>query len=68
MVVTLSQQYNTGEKSTVMLCTYINRHAGTPDKNKTNTHSRKWGFVKKGYASLFLGQKGAHLESEKMKQ
>ena len=27
--------YNTGEKSTRMLYTYINRHAGTPDKNKT---------------------------------
>ena len=38
MVVTLSQQYNTGEKPTVMLYTYIiNRHAGTPDKNKTKT-------------------------------
>ena len=35
MVVTLSQQYNTGEKSTVMLYTYIYRHVGTPDKNKT---------------------------------
>ena len=35
-LVTLSQQYNTGEKPTVMLYTYIiNRHAGTPDKNKT---------------------------------
>ena len=28
-------QYNTGEKPTVMLYTYINRHAGTPDKYKT---------------------------------
>ena len=35
MVVTLGQQYNTGEKPTVMLYTYINRHAGTPDKDKT---------------------------------
>ena len=37
MVVTLGQQYNTGEKPTVMLYTYIiiNRHAGTKDKNKT---------------------------------
>ena len=39
MVVTLGQQYNTGEKPTVMLCTYytIDRHAGTPDKNETKT-------------------------------
>ena len=35
--VTLGQQYNTGEKPTVMLYTYINRHVGTTDKNKTKT-------------------------------
>ena len=29
------QQYNVGEKPTVILYIYINRHAGTPDKNKT---------------------------------
>ena len=34
MVVTLGQHYNTGEKPTVILYTYINRHAGTPDKKK----------------------------------
>ena len=34
MVVTLSQQNYTGEKPTVMLYTYINRHAGTPDKKQ----------------------------------
>ena len=34
MVVTLGQEYNVGEKPTVMLYTYINRHAGTPDKRK----------------------------------
>ena len=36
MVVTLGQQYNVGEKPSVMLyTTYINRHAGTtPDKTK----------------------------------
>ena len=37
MVVTLGQQYNVGEKPTVILHTYINRHAGTPDKTKTKT-------------------------------
>ena len=37
MVVPLGQQYNIGEKRTVMLYTYyINRHAGTPDKTKQN--------------------------------
>ena len=34
----VSRWYNTEEKPTVMLYTYIiNRHAGTPDKNKTKT-------------------------------
>ena len=36
----LGQRYNTGEKSSVMMYTYINRHAGTPDKkSKTNVLS-----------------------------
>ena len=34
MVVTLGQQYNIGEKPTVVLYTYINRHAGTPKKQR----------------------------------
>ena len=33
VVVTLGQQYNVGEKHTVILYTYINRHAGTPEKH-----------------------------------
>ena len=28
MVITLGQQYNVGEKPTVILCTYINRMQG----------------------------------------
>ena len=41
MVVTLGQQYNTREKPIVMMNTYIiNRHAGTPYKNKTKTFLR----------------------------
>ena len=36
-MVSLGQQYNVGEKPTVILYTYyINRHAGTPP-NKTRT-------------------------------
>ena len=35
MVVTLDPHYNTGENPAVMMYTYINRHAGTPDKSKT---------------------------------
>ena len=34
MVVKLGQQYNIGEKPTVILHTYINRHAGTPEKQR----------------------------------
>ena len=37
LVVTLGQQYNIGEKPTVILCMYtyiINRHAGTPEKQR----------------------------------
>ena len=35
MTVTLGQQYNIGEKPTVILYTYyINRHAGTPEKQR----------------------------------
>ena len=31
---TLGQQYNVGEKPTVILYTYINRHAGTLEKQQ----------------------------------
>ena len=34
MVVTLGQQYNIGEKPADILYSYINRHAGTPDKQR----------------------------------
>ena len=38
MVITFGQQYNVGEKPTVILYTYINRHVGTPTKGKTNQY------------------------------
>ena len=38
MVVTLNQQYNIGEKPTDILYTYINRHAGTPEKHQNQKH------------------------------
>ena len=41
MVVTLGQQYNIGEKPTVILYTYINRHAGTPEKQRKKTPPSK---------------------------
>ena len=34
MQITLGQQYNVGEKPTVILYIYINRPAGTPEKHK----------------------------------
>ena len=34
MEITLGQQYNVGEKPTVILYSYINRHAGTPEKQR----------------------------------
>ena len=37
MVVTSGQPDGTGERPTIMLYTYISRHAGTSDKNKTKT-------------------------------
>ena len=38
MVVPLGQQYNIGEKPTVILYSYINRHAGTPEKTAKTKH------------------------------
>ena len=38
MEITLGQQYNIGEKPTVILYTYINRHAGTPEKQRKQKH------------------------------
>ena len=34
MQITLGQQYNVGEKPTVIMYIYINRHAGTPPTPK----------------------------------
>ena len=33
-ITILGQQYNVGEKPTVILYTYINRHAGAPEKQQ----------------------------------
>ena len=42
MVVTLGQQYSIGEKPTFILYTYINRHAGTHQKNTIAVVSVKY--------------------------
>ena len=39
MEITLDQQYNVGEKPTVILSIYINRHAGTPEKQYKQTRN-----------------------------
>ena len=57
VVVTLSQQYNIGEKPTVILYTYINRHAGTPEKqqrqNSTSSNIIIYNNNKIGYKYEF---------------
>ena len=46
MVVTLGQQYNNGEKPTVMLYTYIiNRHAGTAEIQRKQNNSTSSNMV-----------------------
>ena len=40
MVVASGQQYNIGEKPTVILYTYIKRHAGTPEKQRKQKYCR----------------------------
>ena len=40
MVITFGQQYNVGEKPTVILYTYINPHGRTPDKTLI-THQKQ---------------------------
>ena len=38
VVLPLGQQYNIGEKPTVILYTYIDRQAGTPEKQRKQKH------------------------------
>ena len=49
-VVTSGQQYNLGEKSTVILYTYINRHAGTPKPQQPRNSLG----VQPGYSNMVL--------------
>ena len=50
LTVTLGQQYNIGEKPTVVLYTYINRHAGTPEKQRK---TKKY-IIKHGSNNILL--------------
>ena len=45
MEITLGQQYNVGEKPTVLLYTYINSHAGTPEKQQKQQFKKKKNVV-----------------------
>ena len=45
MIVTLGQQHNVGEKPTVILYTYINRHAGTPEKQRKKQKQNKTCYI-----------------------
>ena len=45
MIVTLGQQYNIGEKPTVIMYTYIHRHAGTPEKQQRQKKSTSSNMV-----------------------
>ena len=44
MQITMGQQYDVGEKPTVILYIYINRHAGTPEKQTRDNivHHHTW--------------------------
>ena len=39
MVVTMGQKYNAGEKPTVIMYTYINRHEGPATKQNKTKHN-----------------------------
>ena len=54
MVVTLGQQYNIGEKPTVILYTYINRHAGTPEKKRNKNKKQRQKNIKHGSNNILL--------------
>ena len=59
MVVTLGQQYNIGEKPTVILYTYINRHAVTPEKQRIlNSTSSDIGYKYEFTTTLKREQRG----------
>ena len=46
MVATLGQHYTIGEKPTVILYTYINRHAEIPEKQrKKHKQNKTWYIV-----------------------
>ena len=47
MEIALGQQYNVGDKTTVILYSYIDHHAGIPEKNKKQNrdnvaHHQTW--------------------------
>ena len=54
MVVTLGQQYNVGEKPTVILYTCINRHAGTSEKQQKQKQCSSTSITKHSSNNILL--------------
>ena len=61
MQITLGQQYNVGEKPTVTLYIYINRHAGTPEKHEKQTRDNV--VHHHTYGSSNIHYKGYNIDS-----
>ena len=56
MVVTLGQQYNVEEKPTVILYIYINRLAGTPEKQQKQKRCCSTSIIKHGTNNILLSR------------
>ena len=54
MGVTLGRQYNVGEKPIVIMYTYINRHAGTPETQQKQEHSINSTYIVKHRSNSLL--------------
>ena len=65
MEITLGQQYTIGEKPTVVLYTYINRHAGTPEKQRRQNSTSSNIIIHKNND---IGYKYEHLEVDEEEQ
>ena len=66
MVVTLGQQYNIGEKPTVILYTYINHHAGTPEKQRKKQKQNKTWYIVIIYCYIGCEDEVTTLKREQM--
>ena len=53
MVVTFGQQYNVGERPTVILYIYINRHARPPDTTETKDNNTTVDYITKKVVIIY---------------